>query len=305
MSAARSGGNTRTTQSRRSPGLPATRHRRGLPWKEAARRAALLLVAATGCIIFVIPFAWMVSTAGKEGSLVWKVPPVWIPPRYEWDNYVEGWRMLPFAVFYRNTLVITFLNVAGVLVSSSLAAFAFSRLRFPGRGILFVLVLSTLMIPWHVTIIPQYMLFTRLHWVNTLYPLWVRAWLGDAFSIFLLRQYFMTISHEMDDAARMDGCSSFEVFWRILVPLSRSALTVVAIFEFTWAWNNFMGPLIYLDSVKLFPVALGLRLFQQRSEMHLQLMMAQTVVSVLPVLGLFFLTQKYFIQGIVVTGIKG
>jgi multiple sugar transport system permease protein len=296
----------RAAAQNRAPGAAAARaggkRRR---WADVARRAVLLVLATAGCVIFFIPFAWMVSTAGKEGSLVWKVPPVWLPPHYEWRNYLDSWRMLPFALFYRNTLTITLLNGLGVVLSSSLAAFAFSRLRFRGRGFLFVLVLSTLMIPWHVTVIPQYMLFARLGWVNTLYPLWVRGWLGDAFSIFLLRQFFMTVSHEMDDAARMDGCSNFEVFWRILVPLSRSALTVVAIFEFTWSWNNFMGPLIYLDSVKLFPVALGLRLFQQRNETHLQLMMAQTVVSVLPVLGLFFLTQKYFIQGIVVTGVKG
>jgi multiple sugar transport system permease protein len=277
----------------------------GLKTGRVLVKVVLLCVIAVGSIFFVVPFAWMLSTAGKPGELIWKIPPVWIPPSYEWRNYVEGWTILPFAQFYWNTIKITALTVAGVLVSSSLAAFAFARLRFPGRDTLFVLVLSTMMLPWHVTIIPQYMLFTKLHWVNTHKALWVRWWLGDAFSIFLLRQFFMTVPLELDDAARIDGCSRFATFWRILLPLSRPVLGVVSIFEFTWSWNNFMGPLIYLDSLKLFPVALGLRQFQQRTSTDIQYMMAQTVIFVIPVLILFFLTQKRFIQGIVVSGIKG
>jgi ABC-type glycerol-3-phosphate transport system permease component len=268
-------------------------------------KAFLLLIVAIGSVFFVTPFAWMISTAGKEGALIWKIPPVWIPPNYEWHNYIEGWNILPFGKFYLNTIKITALTIAGVLVSSALAAFAFSRLRFPGREMLFVIVLSTMMLPWHVTIIPQYMLFTKLHWVNTHKALWVRWWFGDAFSIFLLRQFFMTVPLELDDAARIDGCSRLGTFWRILLPLSKPALGVVAIFEFTWSWNNFMGPLIYLDSIKLFPVALGLRQFQQRAGTDLQYMMAQTVLFVIPVLVLFFIAQRRYIQGIVVSGIKG
>jgi multiple sugar transport system permease protein len=268
-------------------------------------RVLLTVAAGLGSAFFIVPFAWMVSTAGKEGALVWKIPPVWIPPNYRWSNYIEGWRILPFALFYANTLKITLLTVVGVLVSSSLAGFAFARLRFRGREVLFIVVLSTMMLPWHVTIIPQYMLFTKLHWVNTHRPLWVQWWFGDAFSIFLLRQFFMTVPLELDDAARMDGCSRFGTFWRILLPLSKPALGVVAIMEFTWAWNNFMGPLIYLNSIKLFTVSLGLRQFQQRSGTDLQLMMAQTVLFVLPVLLLFFVAQRRYIQGIVVSGVKG
>ena len=217
----------------------------------------LMIVAALGSIMFILPLAWMISTAGKRGDLVWVVPPVWIPPDYRWANFVESWQILPFTVFYFNTIKVTTLTVVGVLVSSSLAAFAFARLRFPGRGVLFLIVLSTMMLPWHVTIIPQYMFYSKLHWVNTHKPLWVQWWFGDAFSIFLLRQFFMTVPLELDDAARIDGCSRFGTFWRILLPLSAPALAVVAIFEFTWSWNNFMGPVIYLDSIKLFTVALG------------------------------------------------
>ena len=272
---------------------------------EVMTKGLFLFLVAGGSVIFIIPFAWMVSTAGKEGALIWKIPPVWIPPHYEWRNYIDGWKILPFGAFYRNTIKITALTVIGVLISSSLPAFAFARLKFPGRGVLFLLVLSTMMLPWHVTMIPQYIFFSWLHWVNTHKALWVRWWFGDAFSIFLLRQFFMTISPELDDAARIDGCNRFAIFWRILLPLCKPALAVVAIFEFTWSWSNFLGPLIYLNSTKLFPVALGLRLFQQRTRVELQYMMAQTVLSIIPVLVLFFLAQRHFIQGIVLTGVKG
>jgi len=268
-------------------------------------RTLLFLVAVGGSIIFLIPFAWMVSTAGKPGELIWKIPPVWIPPTYIWKNYIDSWLLLPFPTFYLNTLKITAFTVVGVLISSSLAGFAFARLRFPGRDILFIVVLSTMMLPFHVTIIPQYMLFSKLGWVNTQLPLWVPWWFGDAFSIFLLRQFFMTIPLELDDAARIDGCSRFGVFLRIIIPLSLPVLAVVAIFEFTWSWNNFFSPLIYLNSIKLFPVALGLRQFMQRAGNELQFMMAQTVLFIIPVLVMFFIAQRRFIQGIVVSGVKG
>jgi multiple sugar transport system permease protein len=268
-------------------------------------RTLLFLVAVGGSIVFLIPFAWMISTAGKPGELIWKIPPVWIPPIYIWKNYIDSWLLLPFPTFYLNTLKITSFTVVGVLISSSLAGFAFARLRFPGRNILFIVVLSTMMLPYHVTIIPQYMLFSKLGWVNTQLPLWVPWWFGDAFSIFLLRQFFMTIPLELDDAARIDGCSRFGVFLRIIIPLSLPVLAVVAIFEFTWSWNNFFSPLIYLNSIKLFPVALGLRQFMQRAGNDLQFMMAQTVLFVIPVLVMFFIAQRRFIQGIVVSGVKG
>ena len=272
---------------------------------KAIIKFVIVAVVALGAAFFIIPFAWMVSTAGKEGSLIWKVPPVWIPPHYEWRNYIEGWRILPFDTFYFNTIKVTILTVGGVLFSSSLAAFAFARLRFPGREILFIIVLSTMMLPSHVTMIPRYMFYAKLGWVDTHKPLWVQWWFGDAFSIFLLRQFFMTVPLELDDAARIDGCSRFGAFLRILLPLSRPALGVVTIFETTWSWNNFMGPVIYLDSLKHFTVALGLRQFQQRTGTEIQYMMAQTVIFLIPVLVLFFVAQKRFIQGIVVTGVKG
>lgn len=268
-------------------------------------RSVLVILVVIGVFFFVIPFAWMLSTAGKETALIFKFPPVWIPPQYKWSNYAESWHMLPFGRFYANTIKVTLLSVAGVLVSSSIVAFAFARLRFPGRDVLFLMVLGSMMLPQQVTMIPRYILYARLGWVNKHIALYAQSWFGDAFSIFLLRQFYMTISPELDDAARIDGCSRLGIFWRLILPLAKPALAVVAIFQFTFMWNNFFRPLIYIDSLELFPVALGLRLFQDETTIELQYMMAQTVLFVLPLLVLFFIAQRHFIQGIVVTGVKG
>lgn len=289
------------SQAHPSDWFPRYQHRAG----RILLRVLLLALVAAGAFLFLLPLAWMVSTAGKDPSLTWKVPPVWIPPDYKWQNFVESWNMLPFPRFYYNTITITLLSVAGVLVSSSLAAFAFARLKFPGRDVLFLLVLAVLMLPGQITMIPVYILYTKLGLVNTHPSLYLQSWLGDAFSIFMLRQFFMTIPLDLDDAARIDGASRFGVFLRIIVPLSKPALAVVAIFQFTFMWNNFFRPLIYINDLRLFPVALALRLFQDETRIDLQYMMAQTVVFVVPVLILFFVAQRFFIQGIVITGVKG
>ncbi len=191
------------------------------------------------------------------------------------------------------------------MVSTSVA-YGFARLRFRGRGLLFLMVLSTMMLPGQITLIPSYFLFSRLGWVNSLKPLIIPVYFGSAFNIFLLRQFFMTISPELDDAAKIDGCGFFGVYWRIILPLARPALGVVAIFQFTYDWNDFFNPLIYVNSPKSFPVALGLRLFQGTLvHVGMQDVMAMTLVSIIPVLLVFVMAQRYFIQGIVITGIKG
>jgi ABC-type glycerol-3-phosphate transport system permease component len=207
----------------------------------------------------------MISTAGKETAWVWQIPPVWIPPYYRWANYLEAWQQGNFLTFFRNTTFIAALNVIAVLISCSIAAYAFARIRFPGRDLLFILVLSTMMLPAQVTLIPLFMIFSKLGWVNTFKPLVVPLFFGDAFSIFLLRQFFLTISRELDDAALIDGCSRFGVLIRILIPMLRAPLTVVTIFQFTYTWNDFFGPLIYINSPDLFTITLGLTRFQGRS----------------------------------------
>ena len=283
---------------------PQARRLRGLI-RASLRQVILWLLVMPGAILFLIPWAWMISTAGKETALIWKQPPVWIPPVYHFEYFAKAWKMGDFALYFRNTTFICVMAVLGVVSSSALAAYAFSRIRFPGRDVLFIVVLSTMMLPMQVTLIPLYMIFSRLGWVNTLRPLTVPLFFGDAFSIFLLRQFFLTISTEYDDAALIDGCSRIGVLFRVLLPMVRPALAVVAIFAFSWAWNDFMGPLIYINSPRLFTITLGLRRFQGRTSTDIQYLMAMTAVSTLVPIVMFFTAQRYFIQGIVISGIKG
>jgi ABC-type glycerol-3-phosphate transport system permease component len=275
--------------------------------KLALGRVLVTLVALAGSVVFVIPALWMISTSVKATAQVWAIPPVWIPDRFLWENYTKPWSLLPFPLFYRNTIVITFFSMIGIALSSSIVAYGFARLRFRGRRFLFLLVLSTMMLPSYVTLIPQYVLFNWLGWINTFKPLIVPRYFGGAFNIFLLRQFMMTISRELDDAARIDGAGYFGIFVRIILPLTRPALGVVAINSFTFNWNNFMAPLIYLQQQKNFTVAIGLRVLQGDyfGEFPVQYIMSMTFISLIPVILAFFVAQRFFIQGIVITGVKG
>ena len=226
-----------------------------------------------------------------------------------WENFKNALTQpgMPFIVFLKNTLTIVFLTVFGATLSAALCAYGFARLRFRGRGPLFILLLATMMIPGQVTMIPVYIMFKELHWINTYLPLIVPAWFGGgAFSIFLLRQFFQGIPYEMEEAARIDGCGPLSTWWRIILPLSIPALATIAIFTFMGSWNDFMGPLIYVNDTDKFTLALGLNLFKgQYGTDTPHLMMAATLVVLMPVLILFFVAQKQFIQGIVVSGVKG
>jgi ABC-type glycerol-3-phosphate transport system permease component len=259
-----------------------------------------------GAIIFAMPFVWMIRTALMPPWQVYTFPPEWIPEEMHWENWIRPWNMLPFHVFFRNTIYVVILKVVGTVFSSSVAAYGFARLRFPGRDFLFILVLSVMMLPQQVTLIPQYLIYSRLGWVNSHKPIWVGVWLGaSSFNLFLMRQFFMTIPREMDDAARIDGCGVFSTFWRIMLPLSLPALGVISIFEFTASWNEFLVPLIYLNEERLFTLAIGLRRFQTTLTLEMEALMAATVTTLLPVLLVFFFAQRYFVQGIVITGVKG
>lgn len=268
-------------------------------------RTLLYIVVVGGAVLFAIPFVWMLSTSVKPGFDVFKVPPVWIPSTFEWDNYTIPWSKLPFLLFYKNTTIMTVVDISATLASSSMVAFAFARMRFRGRNTLFVLVLSTLMLPNQVTLIPIYVMWSKLHLVNSLWPLMIPAFFGSPFNIFLLRQYMMTIPLQMDDAARIDGANWFQIYSRIMLPLAAPALGVVAIYEFTFRWNDFLGPLIYLNSPTNFTVSLGLQLLNSQYVTQTQEIMAQTIISIIPVLVVFFVAQKYFVQGVVITGVKG
>jgi ABC-type glycerol-3-phosphate transport system permease component len=261
-----------------------------------------------GSIIFVIPLIWMVSTSLRPEYEVYTYPPKILPNYFIWRNYPDGWtRLLPFTRFLVNTVTIAVGNVIGNLVSCSLPAFGFARLRARGRDFFFGLLLSTMMLPPIVTMIPQFILFTRyLGWGNTYKPLMVPAWFGWPFGIFLLRQFMMTIPTELDDAAHIDGASDLRIFVQIMLPLVKPALATVAIFAFVGNWNSFMGPLIYISDMTKNTMALGLRLFQDQYATYNQhYLMAVSVVNVAPILVLFFFAQKTFIQGVALTGIKG
>jgi len=283
------------------------------PWyqRKAVRSAAhtilVYAVVIPGAILLTLPFLWMVSTAFKPPKQIFVFPPIWIPNPIRWQNFTEGWsKYVNFTLFLRNSLMVTTGNVIGNLLSCSLAAYGFARLRGRGKNILFLMVLATMMVPMWVTLIPQYVLFSKLGWTNTFLPLMVPPWFGWPFFIFLLRQFFMTIPKDLDDAARIDGCSSWGILFRIILPLSKPALAAVAVFAFIGNWNNFMGPLIYLRDEHKYTLALALQHFQgEYGQYQYHYMMAVAVLTVIPVIVVFFLAQRYFIRGIVMTGMKG
>jgi ABC-type glycerol-3-phosphate transport system permease component len=270
-------------------------------------RFSLYLALVTGAFLFALPFLFMMRTSIMPPWQVYIFPPEWIPAELHFEGWLKPWRLMPFGRFYLNTTYFAVLGTLGTLASTTIAAFAFARLRFEGRDVLFTIVLSTMMLPPQVSLIPQYVIFSRLHWTDSFRPLIVPQWLGvSAFNIFLLRQYYMTLSPELDDAARIDGCSLLGIFWRIILPLSAPALGAISIMHFTWSWNNFMGPLIYLNSRENFTISLALRFFQnQMSGVEMEALMAATITAMIPMLVVFFVAQKYFVQGIVITGVKG
>ena len=339
--------------------------------------AHLFLIA--GSALFLIPFAWLLSTSLKTDEEQAVFPPVWIPTQQvtteqvkndegepaglslwkpdgvqvqvaevaelpsgqvrvqgvtpgsyrgrtfdvdraaltkirhvapRWENYPEALEYLPPETFYGlrflgNTLFLTLMSVVGTLLSSSLVAYSFARLQWPGRNLLFVLLLSTMMIPGAVTMMPQFLIFRSLGWIDTLLPLWVPAFFGSAFNIFLLRQFFLSIPGELEDAAKIDGCGPFGVYWRVMLPLVKPALAAIAIMAVLGAWNNFQGPLIYLSSAEKMPLAYALQLYQQQHAGEPGLLMAASTLVVLPIIVLFFFTQRYFIEGVSLTGLGG
>ena len=252
----------------------------------------------------IVPFVWMLSTSFKAPGKTFVYPPEWIPDPVVWQNYPNMWTALPFNNFFLNSVKIAGLSTLGQLLTCAMAAFAFSVLKFKGRDVLFLLLIATLMIPHQVTLIPTFILFSKIGWVGTHLPLWVPAFWGGAFGTFLLRQFFLTIPIDLAESARMDGASIFRIFTSIYLPLSMPALATLGIFTFMWTWNNLLDPLIYVSKLKQLTLTVGLSFFQNQYGGKWTLMMAGAVVSILPILIIFFLAQKYFIQGIAMTGIK-
>jgi ABC-type glycerol-3-phosphate transport system permease component len=269
------------------------------------RAAIAYFFLLIGSFCFVLPLLWMFSTSLKPDAEVFEFPPRFLPTSWDWNNYYLAWTALPFNTYLINTCIVTFSNVLGNLISCSLPAYGFARLRARGSNILFMLVLATMMVPFQVTLIPTFILFSKLGWVNTLLPITIPAWFGWPFSIFLLRQFFMGLPRELDDAARIDGCSYFRIYWNIILPLSKPALATIAIFGFIGNWNNFLGPLIYINKQELYTLALGLNLFRGQFVTYYNQLMAVSILALAPILIVFFFTQKQFIQGIALTGLKG
>lgn len=264
----------------------------------------VILIALAG--LFIIPLAWMVSTSLKSLQQQSAWPPVWLPRPLQWRNYPDAFNFLPLGRYTLNTITITFSWLIGTFISCPLVAYAFARIRFPGRNTLFVVLIATIMLPNAVRLIPTYLLYDRLGWLNTYLPLVVPAFFGTPFYIFLLRQYFRTFPDDLSDAARIDGATELDILVRIYLPMSGPALAVVAIFGFQSQWNDFFDPLIYLSRDDLRTLALGLyyfRAFQDTTNWG-QMMAAATAMTV-PVLLLFALFQRYFIQGVALTGTKG
>ncbi len=267
----------------------------------AVKYVVMILVAA----LMLMPFVWLVSSSLKSPEQVFALDSGWIPQPIQWNNYLAAFQAMPVLLYTRNTILITLLCILGYLSSGSLVAYAFSRLQWPGRDFFFFILLATMMIPAQVTIIPLFIIFQKLRWINTYYPLILPAYLtGWPFFIFLLRQFFLAIPNELSEAATVDGAGHLQIFWSIVIPLSKPALATVAIFAFLLHWNDFFGPLIYLTEDHLSTLALGLAVFAGKHPSEWSVLMSVSIVMLVPSVLVFFFCQRYFVEGITLTGIK-
>jgi ABC-type glycerol-3-phosphate transport system permease component len=277
-------------------------------------RTMIYAIVVVGSIVSMFPFVWTFLSSGKDAAELYRLPPTFWPATPQWiANYVTVWELIPFGQWLLNTLFVTMVDIVGTLISASLVAYSFARFRFPGRDLFFLLCLSTLMLPSEVTLIPQYLLFKNLGWIDSYYPLIIPIWLGGgAFNIFLMRQFIMSIPYDLDEAAKIDGASSLRIFLQIIMPLCKPAVATMAALGFIGFWNWFLAPLVFLNSESKYLVAVGLRYFnvgaaqgEQAAKPQDHLLMAAAFMVALPCLILFFFAQKYFVQGIVTTGLKG
>ncbi len=266
-------------------------------------RLAIHLILLAGALVMVTPFLWMVTLSLKPVELTYQ-PPHLLPTRFEFSNYTRAWEAAPFARYYLNSIVMTGGIVVSQVFFSSLAAYAFARLRFPGRDLLFLVFLGTMMVPFHVILIPSYLIINRLGWVDS-YAALIVPRMVSAFGIFLLRQYYQGIPQELDEAAMIDGLGRLGIWWRIIVPLSAPGLATLGIFAFMFGWNDFLWPLVVTNDPDMRTVQLGLAMFQGRYGTQWTVLMAGTVTATLPTLAVFLLGQRWFIQSIAQTGVKG
>jgi multiple sugar transport system permease protein len=265
----------------------------------------LFLVLSIITLTFLVPLFWLLSSSLKETTELFSVPVKWLPSKPHFENFVRMFTYFPFMLYLKNTLIIVFFNIVGSTASSAVVAYGFSRLRWKGREKVFVIVLITMILPFQVVMVPLFMLFQRIGWIGTFLPLTLTCFFGNPFYIFLMRQFFLSLPLELNDAARIDGAHDFRIFWQIAIPLSTPVLATAAIFSFLKTWNDFIGPLIFLANQKLYTLSIGAQMIRSRLQPNWEILMPLGVVMVLPVLIVFFLMQKYFIQGIAMSGIKG
>lgn len=265
--------------------------------------AHICLIIAS--VFFLAPFIWMVSTSLKPLTQIFTFPPEWIPRPFVWKNYIDAMNYIPFFTYLKNTAIITGVSTLGVVITCPIVAYSFAKLRWKGRNTLFFITISVMMIPGQVTMIPLFLLFNKLNWIGTPLPLIIPAFFGIPFYIFLLRQFFMGLPNELKDAARIDGASEFRTYWQIMLPLAKSAVLAIGLFQFMASWTDFMGPLLYLTNPDSYTLSLGLQQFQSQKGTQWGLMMAVSTMMTAPIIVLFFFLQKTFIQGITFSGIKG
>ena len=281
--------------------------------KAPASRVLVYCLLIAGSAVFLFPLLWMISTSLKPIEETMALPPRWIPSRFLWVTYWEAITYqsdrvgyVPFLRYGMNTCYLAILGVTGTVIANAFIAYGFARIRWPGRDVFFAITLATMMIPFPVLMVALFSIFKHLGWIGSFRPLWVPAWFGSAFNIFLLRQFFLTIPQELCDAARIDGCSELGIFRHVVLPLSKPALAVVALFHFMYVWNDFLGPLIYLTHQESFTLSLGLQFYQsQHGGTPWNMLMAAATIVVFPMIVVFFFTQRTFIQGIQLTGLKG
>jgi len=275
--------------------------------KQAVFIILIYAILIAGAIAFLLPLFWLITTALKENSEVYVFPPTFIPKTLRWQNFPDGWfyKEMHFPLWTWNTIFITVTVTVSSIIASSLCAYGFARIKFPGRDIWFMMVLASIMLPGAVTLIPLYIIYSRIGWLGTFLPLIVPPFFGGgAFNIFLLRQFFTTIPLELEEAAILDGAGRFRIWWQIMLPLTKPALATVAVFTFQGVWNDFYGPLIFLTDPKTFTLALGISQFRQLYDIKIPLMMAMSFLMVIPTLIIFFFAQRLMIRGVVLTGIK-
>ena len=273
--------------------------------KKYVSKASIYILLLAGSALCLLPLVWMVRSSLMTSGQIFEMPPKWLPNPIQWENYAEALSALPFDLYFLNTFVYVFLGVIGTVISCSISAYGLSRIRWKYRDLVFRIIISSMMLPFAVTLIPLYVIWNKVGITNSLLPLIIPCWFGNAFHIFLLRQFFMSIPHELDESAKIDGASHFRIWLNLIIPISRPVLVVVVLFSFLNIWNDFLGPLVYLNDGEKYTISVGLQLFIGTYKAEWNLMMAAACVVVIPVIIVFLIGQRYLIEGITMSGIKG